>query len=176
MRPELRRLLWALAAVFAVHEAEEWNLVTWLQAHFTPEPGFTDLGARTLLVLFASLAVSFTVLAARFLSERAAVVALAPLFLSVVLGNALTHLFWCIYFRGYAPGIITSLALIPLALAFARLTLREHLAPRVYVWVLLGLSLLQPIAAALAGSHLSAQQISLQAWGNRLALWLWGAV
>ena len=165
-----------LAATFALHEAEEWQLVAWLELHFTPAPGFSDLGARTLLVLFAAFAVSFTALSLRFLSDRAAVLALLPLYLSVVLGNALTHLFWVAYFGAYAPGAVTSLVLVPLAIWVARLCHRERLAPPIYIWGLLGSSLLQPLGAARAGSSLSAMQIWLQGFGDRLSALLWSAV
>ena len=56
----LRRLVWLLPVAFGLHEAEEWNIVPWLQAHFTPRTELTDLGARTLLVLFAALALLYT--------------------------------------------------------------------------------------------------------------------
>ena len=46
-----RHLLWLLAASFALHELEEWNIVAWEHAHFTPPPQFDELAARTLLVL-----------------------------------------------------------------------------------------------------------------------------
>jgi hypothetical protein len=52
----IRRLLWLFAAAFVLHEAEEWNLVAWERATFTPAPRFSDAGARTLLVLFSALA------------------------------------------------------------------------------------------------------------------------
>ena len=176
MSNRLHRLFGLLAGVFALHEAEEWNLVEWLGLHFTPEPGFSDQGARTLLVLFTALAVSFTIVSLRFLSQRAALMVLLPLYLTVVLGNSLTHLFWVAYFGGYAPGAVTSLVLVPLAVRLARLCLRERLAPRAYVWGLLVSSLLQPFGAARAGSSLSAAQIWLQGVGEGLAGWLWNAV
>ena len=168
-------MLWLLAISFALHEAEEWNLVAWERAHFTPPPQFDDLAARTLLVLFALLASSFTALALRFLSPRGALLALLPLFVTLVLGNALTHVFWLFWFQGYAPGVVTSaLLLAPLALCLVHRVLKERLAPRAWVFTLLALATLQPLGAAAAGATLSSSQLALQRLGMRLSHWLWG--
>ena len=172
----IRNLLWLLGVSFALHEAEEWNLVSWERANFTPPPQFNDLAVRTLLVLFALLGLSFTALSIRLLSPRGALIALLPLFVTVVLGNALTHIFWLFYFRTYAPGVVTSgLLLVPLTFYLVHRVLQERLVPRAYVWALLGLALLQPLGAAAAGASLSGSQLALQRLGMRLSQWLWGA-
>jgi hypothetical protein len=173
MNVSIRQLLGLLAVAFALHEAEEWNLVAWERAHFAPAPAFDELAARTLLVLFALLALSFTAAALRFLTLRGAVIALLPLFLAVVLGNAFTHVFWLFYFAGYAPGVVTAgLLLIPLALLLTHRVLRERIVPRPYVWALLALAALQPLGAAAAGASLSGSQLALQRLGMELARWL----
>ena len=173
----IRRVLWLIGLAFVLHEAEEWNLVSWFQANFEPAPQFTDREARTLLALFALLGISFTALSIRLLSLRAALFALLPLFVAVVLGNALTHIFWLFYFQTYAPGVLTAaFLLVPLTLYLVRSVLQERLVPSSYVWFLLALALLQPVAAAAAGSTLSGPQLAFQRLGARLAGWLWGAV
>lgn len=170
----VRRTLWLIGFAFVLHELEEWNLVSWLEANFEPAPAFTDRAVRTLLVLFAALGLSFTALAIRLLSLRSALLVLLPLFLVVFLGNALTHVVWLFSFGAYAPGVLTSaLLMIPLTLHLARVVLRERLAPAAYVWALLMLALLQPAGAMAMGNTMSAQQIALQRFGARLAEWLW---
>jgi hypothetical protein len=172
----IRNLLWLLGISFALHEAEEWNLVSWVHANFTPSPQFNDLAARTLLVLFAFLGLSFTALSIRLFSLRGALIALLPFFVTVMLGNALTHIFWLFYFRTYAPGVVTSgLLLVPLATYLVHRVLRERLVPRAYVWALLGLAVLQPLGAAAGGASLSGPQLALQRLGRRFSQWLWGA-
>jgi Protein of unknown function with HXXEE motif len=172
----IRHVLWLLGVSFALHEAEEWNLVTWEHVHFTPPPQFDDLAARTLLVLFAFLGLSFTALSVRFLSQRGALIVLLPLFVTVVLGNALTHIFWLFYFRSYAPGVVSAgLLLVPLTFYLLRRVVQECLVPRAYVWALLGLAALQPLGAAVAGASLSESQLALQRFGMRFSQWLWGA-
>jgi len=109
---DLRPVLWLLAISFALHEAEEWNIVAWQRANFTPLPEFDEFGARVLLVLFALLGVGFTALSLTLLSPRGALFALLPLFVAIVLGNALTHVVWLFAFGSYAPGVVTSAALL----------------------------------------------------------------
>jgi hypothetical protein len=108
----IRRILWLIGLAFVLHEAEEWNLVSWFHTNFQPAAQFNDREARTLLALFALLAMSFTALSIQLLSLRAALFALLPLFIAVVLGNALTHIFWLFYFQSYAPGVLTSIFLL----------------------------------------------------------------
>ena len=173
----IRRILWLLGLAFVLHEAEEWNLVSWFELNFEPSPQFTDREARTLLAIVALLGISFTALSIRLLNLRAAVFALLPLFVAVVLGNALTHIFWLFYFQTYAPGVVTSaFLLVPLTLQLIRGVLQERLVPSGYVWLMVALALLQPVAAAAAGNTLSGPQLAFQRLGGRLAGWLWGAV
>lgn len=175
MTASTRRLFWVLGASFALHEAEEWNLVAWERVTFAPPPRFDDVAARTLLVLFASLGLAFTAASLWLLDGRRAAMALLPLFVGVVLGNALTHVFWLLRFHAYAPGVATSaLLLIPLTLLLVRRVLRERLAPRAHVFALVALSLLQPLGAALSGGSLSEPQLALQRLAMRFSEWLWG--
>jgi hypothetical protein len=171
--PSIRSISWLIGIVFVLHEAEEWNLVPWLAEHFTPEPAFSSRDARTLLVLFATLGISFTALCLHMLSLRVALRALLPLFAGVILGNALTHIFWWAHFGGYAPGVVTALVLVPLVAYLLVRVGRERLVSRAYILPFLVLAILQPIGAAIAGSTLSGPQLALQRFGSRLGTWLW---
>jgi hypothetical protein len=171
----LRRLFWLLGVAFVLHELEEWNLGAWERSHFSPPPEISDRDLRTLLVLFAALGLGFTALALRFLPPRAATLSLLALFVAVVFGNALTHLFWLFQFGGYGPGAATvGLLLLPLTLALLSRVIRERAAPRAYAIALIALALLQPIGAAAGGSTLSGSQLALQNLGAGLGRWLWG--
>ncbi len=173
--PSVRTVLWLIGFAFVLHEAEEWNLVPWLAAHFEPQPEFSDRDARTLLVLFAALGIGFTAFALRRLSSRGALLALLPLFVGIVLGNAVTHIVWAISFRGYAPGVVTSaFLLVPLILYLVVRVLRERLVPPGFVALLLVVAAIQPLGAALAGSTMSGPHLALQRLGARLGAWLWG--
>ena len=173
---KIHHILWFLGIAFVFHELEEWHIVSWQQANFEPPPQFTDREARTLLIVFALLGFSFTAICNWLLSLHAAVVALLPLFVAIILGNALTHIFWLFYFQAYAPGVVTSaFLLVPLTLLLVREVLQEHLVPTAYVWMLLALAVLQPVSAAVSGSTLSGPQLALQRFGAQLARCLWGA-
>jgi hypothetical protein len=175
-RPSIPTILWLIGGAFVLHEAEEWNLVSWLTANFDQRPEFSDRDARTLLVLFAFLGLSFTALCVRLLSSRGALLALLPLFVAVILGNALTHITWAVYFGGYAPGVATSIfLLVPLVLYLLARVVQERLAPLWFIVPLLVLAIIQPLGAALSGSTLSGPQQALQRFGSRLGAWLWGA-
>jgi hypothetical protein len=163
---DLRRVLWLLAISFALHEAEEWNIVAWQRATFTPAPEFDELGARVLLVLFALLGVGFTAAALTLLRMREALFALLPLFVAVVLGNALTHVGWQLAFGGYAPGVVTSaVLLVPLTAHLVYRVLRERLV-RACSRCSIACSADRRLAA---GRTLSAPQLALQRLGARAA-------
>jgi len=174
--PSIRTVLWLIGIAFVLHEAEEWNLVSWLTANFQPEPAFSDRDARTLLVLFAILGISFTALSLRLFGSRGALYALLPLFVGIIFGNALTHIVWAAYFGGYVPGVATSIVLlVPLILYLLGRVVRERL---VSLWLLVPLivvAVIQPVGAALSGSTLSDAQLAIQRLGSRLGTWLWGA-
>lgn len=175
MNLSVRRVLWLIGFSFVLHEAEEWNLVSWMRANFEPAPQFNDVEARTLLVLFSLAGISFTALSIRLFSLRGALYALLPLFVVLILGNALTHIFWLFYFRSYAPGVVTAAFLIvPLTLYLMMTVLRQRLVPPAYVWVLAALALVQPLGAIATGATLTDGQLALQRFGAQLAAWLPG--
>ncbi len=151
--PAVRRVLWCLAVAFVVHEAEEWNLGAWERATFTPPPDVSDRELRTLLAVFAALGFGFTALALTRFRPRTALLALLPLYVTVIFGNALTHLYWFFRFGGYGPGVLSAAVLVaPLTLVLVYLVLRDRAAPRAYVTLLLALALLQPLGAASLGA------------------------
>lgn len=148
MTPAVRRLFWCLAVAYVLHELEEWNLGPWERAHFTPPPQISDTALRGLLAAFAALGFGFTALALTRFPPRTALLALLPVFVTVIFGNALTHLYWLAYFRSYGPGMLTAgLLIAPLTLALVTRVVRDRSAPRWYVTALLALALVQPLAA-----------------------------
>jgi hypothetical protein len=171
----LRRLVWLLPVAFALHEAEEWNIVPWFQAHFAPRTELSDLGARTLLVAFSLAAFLYTGLASLLPSTRAWLLAVLPLFVLAGFGNALTHLFWWLYFGAYAPGVLSAgLLVAPLTIYVALRAVRERLVPAWYAGALFLFALAPLAAVARAGSTLTPEQLALHDLATRLAKWLWG--
>lgn len=170
---EIRRTLWLFVAAFALHEAEEWNLVSWLNAHFTPSAAFNDFEARVLLAAITVLGVGFAAAVISAFTLRNAVRILLPVFVAPIIANALTHVFWLVYFWSYAPGVVTALLLlIPLGGFLAIRAVRHQFLPAAAAWCLAALALIPPVGAAFAGSTMSEPQLELQRLGARLASWL----
>jgi hypothetical protein len=172
----LRRLVWLLPVAFGLHEAEEWNIVPWFQLHFVPRTELTDLGARTLLVAFTLAAFLYTGIASLLPTARGMLLAVLPLYVLVAFGNALTHVFWWVYFGAYAPGVLSAAFLVaPLTVYVSWRAVRERLVPAAYVGALYLLALVPLLGVARAGHTLTAEQLALHRLATRLATWLWGA-
>jgi hypothetical protein len=171
----LRRLVWLLPLAFALHEAEEWNIVAWFQLHFTPRTGLTDAGARTLLAAFSAGAFAYVGLAS-LLPTRAMLHAVLGFFIVAGVGNALTHVFWWLQFGVYAPGVVSAALLVtPLTAWLSLRAVRDGLVSAWTVGGLFVLALVPLAGVARAGSQLTAGQLALHALGARLGAWLWGA-
>jgi hypothetical protein len=107
---------------------------------------------------------------------RSTLCAVLPLFIVVGVGNALTHVFWLLYFGSYAPGVATAaLVLAPVTVYISLRAVRENLVSRWFVGVLYLLALVPLIAVTRAGSTLTSEQLALHRLGAQLAAWLWGA-
>jgi len=129
--------LWLFAIAFALHEVEEWNILSWYQRNYVDLPPSTNKAVRVWIV-FVSL-IGFVWCAVATLPGNP--VLAAYVFLpatAVAMQNALQHIFWLFYFKQYAPGIITSMfCLIPLGIYLAVRALSDNLVPVWYVGILL---------------------------------------
>lgn len=173
---QIRLALWIFLGAFVLHELEEWNLVAWLAANFTPEPRFSAHQSRVLLMAIASVGTSFAAPCLLFLEERRAARILVPLFVTPILANAATHLVWTASLGGYAPGVATSIMLlIPSGSYLLWQCHGLKLLPRSLVIALIAFVLLVPAGAWLRGPALSPGQLLLQHEGARLADWIWPA-
>jgi hypothetical protein len=173
---ELRRLLWLLPAAFALHEAEEWNLASWFRLHFTPQTNLSDAGVRTLLVAFSLGAFLLTALAQRLPTLRGTLHVVLAFFVVVAVGNAMVHVFWSLYFGGYAPGVLTAALLVtPATLWVSLRSLQAGLVSRAFLGVLYLLAALPLVSVARAGATLTPGQLALHRLAARLGAWLWGA-
>jgi hypothetical protein len=171
---QIRRLVWLLPAAFALHELEEWNIVPWFRENFSPQTELTDLGARTLLAAFSLGAFLFTGFAALLPTIRMTLCAVLPLFIVIGVGNALTHVFWLLYFGSYAPGVATAALLVaPVTIYISQRAVWENHVSRWLVGVLYLLALVPLIAVTRAGNTLTPEQLALHRLGAQLAGWLW---
>jgi hypothetical protein len=104
-------VLWLFPIAFALHEAEEWNIMKWYHRNYANLPPATDRGARTWIV-FISL-VGFAWIAVAVLPGSPSVAAFVSLpAIALAIQNALQHIYWLFYFKQYAPGVVTSVLLV----------------------------------------------------------------
>jgi len=108
--------LWLFAIAFALHEAEEWNILSWYQRNYVDLPPSTNKAVRV-WIIFVSL-IGFVWCAVATLPGNPVLAAYAFLpTIAVAMQNALQHVYWLFYFKQYAPGVVTSVVLlIPLGL------------------------------------------------------------
>jgi hypothetical protein len=129
--------LWAFAFAFALHELEEWNILRWYQRNYIDLPPSTNRAVRA-WIIFVVL-VGFIWCAAATLPGHPVFAAYVFLpAIAVALQNALQHVYWLIYFKQYAPGIITSVfCLIPLGVYLVIRALEHNLVPIWYAGILI---------------------------------------
>lgn len=155
----IRRAAWLLPLAWAIHEAEEWNIDAWYRRHFV-DPGYFDrMSEETLwigLAFVAAQGVVWTAIATLPKNPRIVAFLMLPYFIYISFGNALQHIFWLVYFRAYAPGIVTALLLvIPAVALFALRAIRERLVPWWYVALLTALTIPGVVQVVQAGNHVS---------------------
>ncbi len=130
--------VWIFFACFVLHEFEEWNIDQFEHEHFEGiPPAATDRSAR-LWILFISLVGFIWCMVATVPGspEIAAWVILPAI--AVMLQNAIQHIVWSVYFRAYAPGVISAaLLLIPSGSYILARALQQSYIPAWYafVWV-----------------------------------------
>ncbi len=131
--------LWLFPIAVAVHELEEWNIVRWYERNFVDLPALTDKGARAWILFTCVLGFIWTTLAIVPGSASIAGFVLLLAF-ALMLQNGLQHVFYLVYFKSYAPGVVTSLLLLFPIIGYLALTAVQH--NYVPGWYLLLLALL----------------------------------
>lgn len=134
----------------ALHEVEEWNILNWEQRNFANLPAKTNTSVRTFLVFLTLFGFLWTALAAWPNNLKFAAYMILALAAGAFL-NTLQHLFYTMYFRQYAPGVITSVVLyLPISGYLVAKAIAENLVPVGYVvglGILAILGLIQTIKA-----------------------------
>ena len=144
--------IWLLPIALALHEVEEWNILPWEERNFVNLPTKTHASIRTFLVFFTLLGFLWTALAALPNNPKIAAFVLLPMAAGAFL-NALQHLFYTLYFRQYAPGVITSTVLyLPIIGYLTARAIAENLVPVGYVVVLGILTVLGLVQTIKAGN------------------------
>jgi hypothetical protein len=162
-------VLWLFPIAFALHEAEEWNIVAWERRSFEGMEHATVRGARTWLV-FISL-IYFLWCAAATLPSNPVLAAFVFLpAVAIAVQNALQHAYWAFHFRQYAPGVATSVLLvIPTGGYIVTRAVQGGYAPVWYVSVLAVLILPGLVQTVRASNEMTSPMRAIHTLGNRLS-------
>jgi hypothetical protein len=175
-RIDFLAVLWLFPIAFALHEAEEWNIVAWERRTFEGVEHATDRGARTWLV-FITL-IYFLWCGAATLPGNPALAAFVFLpAVAIAVQNALQHVYWSFHFRQYAPGVVTSvLLLIPTGGYVVARAVRQGHAPVWYAALWVVLILLGLVQTIRAGNQMASPVRAIHSLGNKLSEMIFGPV
>jgi len=162
-------LIWWLPIAIALHELEEWNIIGWYDRNFIDLPYKTKTSTRVFLVFMSLLGFVWTALALIPNDRRISAIIIYILAVVVFL-NAIQHIYWQIYFREYAPGVITAvLLIIPIVIAFTWQSLQYGYLSIWYVIILGALGITPGLKQTIrAGNRMTAMFVLI----NRFGVWL----
>ncbi len=107
-------ILWMFFAFFVLHEFEEWNIDRFEHKHFEGiPPAATDRSARMWIGFISLVGLIWCAVATIPGSPAVAAWVMLPA-IAIMLQNAIQHMVWSVYFRQYAPGVLSAaLLLVP---------------------------------------------------------------
>ena len=162
--------LWLFVAAFVLHEVEEWNITAFERRNFVDLPvTFTEANGRAWLIFVCVIAVTWCAVATLPGNPKLAAFVVLPA-VALAMANALQHVFWTIYFRQYAPGVVTAvLLLLPLGVLAFIIATHRQLVP---LWYVLGLAM--PVAMVVGhtvwnGRRPTAPMLGIYALGGRIS-------
>ena len=161
--------LWLFAIAFALHEVEEWNILSWYQRNYVDLPPSTNKAVRVWIV-FVSL-IGFVWCAVATLPGNPVLAAYVFLpAIAVAMQNALQHVYWLFYFKQYAPGIITSVfCLIPDGVYLVIRAAWQGFVPFWYVGILMLLLIPGLVQTVQAKNRMTKQIRAIHHLGIKLA-------
>ncbi len=162
-------LVWLFPIAVTIHEFEEWNIVRWYERNFVNLPPLEDRGLRAWIVFSSLLAFAWTALAVLTGSAPLAGFILLLAF-ALMLQNALQHIFYVVYFRSYAPGVITGvLLLVPIILYLTVRAVSDAIVPGWYALLLIAFTLPNLVQTVRAGNTMLPSLLAVHRFGSALA-------
>jgi hypothetical protein len=121
--------IWFFFFVFVIHELEEWNIDRFEHRNFVNFlPSATDRSARLWIGLIILIGLIWCSISSLLGNSAGAWIILPAI--SIMILNALQHIFWLFYFRQYVPGLITAISLlIPLGCYINIFAIIQELIP-----------------------------------------------
>lgn len=165
-----RQAVWLLPACWALHEAEEWNILDWYQRYWMNVPDMTPLEMRLGLAVMTLAGVIGTAFTLLLKSPRVTAWLALPFFAVLALGNAFQHIYFVFEFGAYSPGVVTSVVLvIPVFTYLTARAVRERLIPKWFPALLLA-PVVRSVAAAVEMGNVAPEAIHAMArWSATLA-------
>ena len=161
--------LWLFVIAFALHEVEEWNILSWYQRNYVDLPPSTNQAVRVWIIFVSLIGFVWCTVATLPGDPVLAAYVFLPA-IAVAMQNALQHVYWLFYFKQYAPGIITSVfCLIPLGGYLAIQAVGQSFVPLWYVGLLLLLLLPGLVQTVQAKNRMTKQIRAIHHLGIKLA-------
>jgi hypothetical protein len=148
--------LWLFLLAFVLHELEEWHITEFERRNFVEvPPTATGRSARMWIGFICTVGLIWCAAATLpGIPSVAAWVFLPAIALTLL--NALQHAYWSLYFKQYAPGVITAMVLLmPIGGYVAAWALRQEYAPLWYAAALAGLIVGGVIHTVRAGNKMT---------------------
>ena len=161
MRLDFRKAVWLAPLVWALHEAEEWNIAKFESEHFADPGHFSLIDHPVLwisLAMIASYGLIWTALTAWPKNPKFAAFLTLPFFVYLSFGNFLQHIYYTIFFRGYTPGVATAgLLVAPVVIGLTVKAIRGKLIPWWYAAILYLLTVPTMVSTVRAANHVPPQ-------------------
>jgi Protein of unknown function with HXXEE motif len=177
MRLDFRTAIWLAPLVWAIHEAEEWNIAKFEAEHFADPGHFSLVDQHVLwigLAMVAFYGVIWTALTAWPRNPKFAAFLTLPFFVYLSFGNVLQHVYYTLFFRGYTPGAVTAVLLVgPVVIGLTVKAIRSRLIPWWYAAILYLLTIPTLVSTVRAANqtppHLPPQLVAAQQRGVHIA-------
>lgn len=161
--------LWLFVIAFALHEVEEWNILSWYQRNYVDLPPSTNKAIRVWIIFVILIGFIWCAVATLPGNPVLAAYVFLPA-IAVATQNALQHVYWLFYFKQYAPGIITSVfCLIPFGVYLVIRAVSQSFVSFWYVGILMLLLIPGLIQTMQAKNRMTKQIRAIHLLGIKLA-------
>ena len=154
---------------FALHEVEEWNILSWYQRNYVDLPPSTNKAVRAWITFVILIGVVWCAVATLPGNPVFAAYVFLPA-IAVATQNGLQHVYWLFYFKQYAPGIITAVfCLIPLGVSLTIRAIGQGFVPIWYIGILVLLLIPGLVQTMQAKNRMTKQIRAIHHLGIKLA-------
>jgi hypothetical protein len=101
-------IIWLIPIAFAIHEFEEWNILSWYKKHYKNIPESTNFSIH-LHIIVLSIVCLFLIILASMLQTTFLFSIIIIFISSFVALNTIQHIVWSFQTKSYALGLITGL-------------------------------------------------------------------